>query len=108
MQEPGLDDDIPEGIHTVKFKQWDCSIERGTYSNGRVALQLNDLEDGMPIATATVNMPDVPLEPNEVIIKNYSENSGISKTLMEAGLIGPPLRKVLSGFVTVEVHQLIN
>ena len=46
----------------VRFKQWDCIVRKREYGNGRPALELVDAEDGSPIAKATVNLPDVPLE----------------------------------------------
>jgi len=108
MHEPGIDDETPEGyFHIVKFKDWDCSLEHSTYMNGRIAIQLNDITDGMPIATATVNIPEASLQPNEVIIKNYSENEGMSKALMDAGIIGPPNRSIRTGHVIVMVHKLL-
>ena len=70
----------------VRFKQWDCIIGKGKYGNGRIALQLIDANDGSMVAVATVNLPDVELNPGEIIIKNYSENEGMLNTLYEAKL----------------------
>ena len=95
-------------MQVIKFKEWDCVLDYSTYMNGRTAIQLNDLEDGMPIATATVNIPEAKLESNEVIIKNYSENEGMSKALMDAGIIGPPSRSIRTGHVIVMVHELLS
>lgn len=91
----------------VKFKNWVCNIYLSKYSNDRPALQLNDAEDGMPIAVATVNLPDVSLEPDEVLIKGWSENEGMDKVLIEARIIGPELRKEPTGFVYATVHKLL-
>jgi hypothetical protein len=69
-------------MKTVKFKKWDCVIVYAQYSNGRTAIQLKDDNDGSPVATATINVPDVYLEKDEVIIKDYSENEGMLDTLV--------------------------
>jgi len=54
--------------------------------NGRVAIRLVD-EEGMPFCMATVNVPQVPLQEDEVIIKNYSENAGVLEILEQEGYI---------------------
>lgn len=71
----------------VKFHDWDCKVVFGKYPNGRTAIQLFDSSTNEPIATATVNIPDAKIEPNQVIIKDYSENEGIYDCLKEAGII---------------------
>ena len=93
----------------VKFKDWLCTVYIAEYpvSDGRTAIQLNDAEDGMPIATATVNLPDLSLEPDHVFIKGWSENEGMADALIEAGIIGPEVRKVPTGFVSATVHKLL-
>ncbi len=95
-------------MQKVKFKEWDCVLEYGTYNNQRVTIQLNNAEDGMPIATATVNLPDLPLPPDHVFIKSWSENEGIREALQVAGIIGPTLRKIPTGFVLATVHKLLK
>jgi hypothetical protein len=52
-------------------------------------------------------MPDVKLAPDEVIIKNYSENEGMYEAMLEAGYISPALRTVESGFIEVPVVKLL-
>jgi len=39
-----------------------------------------------PVATATVNMPDIALEADEVLIKDYSENQGMAQAFEDAGI----------------------
>ena len=90
-------------MKTVKFNNFNGKIEFGTYSNGRTAMTLIDVEDGLPIATCTVNVPDAPQTPFEVFIKNWSENKGMVDALVEAGVIEPTHRKFGSGFVEVDV-----
>ena len=92
-----------------KFNIWDCEIVKHKYSNGRTALQLvsavdvDDVYKGEPIATATVNIPEMDLKENEVIIKDYSENEGMLEALVAAGIVVPTGRFVDSGFVTCPI-----
>lgn len=90
----------------VRFKQWDCIVQKRQYGNGRVALQLVDAEDGSPIVTATVNLPDIPAGPNQVFIKDYAENEGMLAALLAAGVVKPTGDTVRSGFVEVPTCEL--
>lgn len=88
----------------VDFKNYKCEVSTSHYKNGRVALLLS--EDGQPITVATVNLPDEDLKPNEVAIKNYSENEGILDALIEAGIVESPHDVRFSGFVIIPICRL--
>ena len=77
----------------------------GKYGNGQNSIQLFDVNDGMPWAVASVAL-DYPLQSDEVAIKDYSENKGILETLLKAGVVEPPHRKVSSGFVQIPVCKM--
>lgn len=93
----------------IRFKDWQCDIVKNKYFNGRTAISLvssidgDDVCKGEPIATATVNIPDVALSPDEVIIKNYSENEGVLDVLLKAGIVELSGRTIKSGFVTMPI-----
>ena len=93
-----------------------CHVKKTKYTNnGRIALQLvsaiddlkNDVYKEEPLFTATVNLPPEPLQPNEVIIKNYSENEGMLDALVDAGIVKTTGRIIQSGFVTCHVATLL-
>ena len=89
---------------SVKFRNWEADVYVERYkNNGRIAIELIDPDDGEIIAVATINIPQVDLQKNEVIIKNYSENEGMYQALLKAGVIGPAKYYVESGFVTCPV-----
>ena len=93
----------------VRFKQWDCEVEFKYYFNGRIAIQLSDIEDGAPVATATVNVPNEPLADNEVVIKDYSENEGMLNTLVANSIVKPPHKYIkISDYVTCPVCYLVG
>lgn len=104
---------------TVKFSFWDCNVHFRKYGNGRTAIQLTNHEpidegngfiyrvDECPIVTATINLPDEPLEPDEVIIKDYSENEGMLNALVGAKIISDPIRTCKSGFITGYICKLL-
>ena len=78
------------------------------YGNGRVALQLYSVEDGQPYATASVNLPEHNIGPDEIAVKDYSENEGILDSLLKAGLVETPNRYVRSGMVRIPVCKIIK
>lgn len=93
-------------MKTVKFKQWDCIIEFKEYANGGKCLQLVNINDGEPIATATTWIEG--LNPDEIAVKDYSENEGMYEALREANIIHPLHRTIPSGYIDLLVTRLMN
>lgn len=93
-------------IPIIKFKKWECLPEIGWYSNGRVAISLISAVNGEPIAVGTVNVPSADVPGGHVLIKNWSENSGMVTALKEAGIIEAPVGVVMTGFVQAPVCKL--
>lgn len=91
----------------ITFKGWLCELVIGNYSNGRNGLELFDVAEGDPVATATINVPDHDMAEDEVAIKNYSENEGMLQTLMDAGVISAPVRTLSQGFVQIPICKLL-
>jgi hypothetical protein len=82
---------------------YDVSVKLSKYDNDRTAIQLTDVSDGMPYATATVNMPNVLLEDNEVLVKDYSENEGMLEFLIRNNIVTPTMQGVHAGHVWLPV-----
>jgi len=77
-----------------------------SYNNGRPALELleEDMTYGLtPYAVATVNLPDVLLQPNEVLIKDYSENEGMLDFLTKNNIVSFTPNGVQSGYVWLPI-----
>lgn len=92
----------------IKFDEWRCYLNKGEYPNKRIALELIEIGTGDPIAVATVNIPDQRMDSDEVAIKDYSENEGMLKALVNAQIIKLPHRYIDQGFVTIPVCKLIT
>ena len=89
----------------VKFSNWLCDVVFAEYRNGGTAIRLVDAEDGMPVATASVWVGgDVRVDRDEVAIKDYSENEGMLKALIEGGIVYPAHR-MLDGFPIVRLVE---
>lgn len=74
----------------VKFKKYTCRLVLTRYTYGGFpCLELIDVEDGSPVATATVNLIDYQIAPppNHCYIKDYSENQGMINLIYMAVLM---------------------
>lgn len=56
--------------------------------NNRTCLRIWN-KQGEPVATATVNIPEIQVADDEVLIKDYSENEGMLDALIQAEIINP-------------------
>ena len=92
---------ITLGNHT-----YNAFIKLNKYTNGRIQMQLLDAEDGSPVTTLTVNLPDEPMSEDEAAIKNYSENAGVISFLRENDLVTEIKRVVKSGYVNIPIVKL--
>lgn len=66
----------------------DCWFNVGTYASvsGPMFIEIENEKEG-PICVATVNMPGYYYDTGETTVKNYSENSGVTKFLQKIGII---------------------
>lgn len=73
-------------------------IVEKTYANpSNLCLEVHD--NNGPRYIATTNIAGYRCEPGNVLIKSWSENEGVYEALLAAGVIGPVIRRVPTGFV---------
>lgn len=81
----------------VDFSGYDCLVVKNHYThNNQISLQLvaddslrnqkNDTFPGEPIATAT-SCFDYNVDADQTFIKDFSENKGVLKSLIDAGIV---------------------
>jgi hypothetical protein len=92
-------------ISTKYLKDQECTILISQYNTGSTAIQLISPE-GEHLMNATVNIPTVILNPDQVCIKDYSENQGILAELIRLNIVSQPEFYITSGFVDIPVCQL--
>ena len=93
-------------MQNVNFIGYRCSVKVSRYERGlSPCLRLVNTE-GMPVATATVNVPELQLPPNVVVIKNYAENEGILPALVAAQIVQPTGQTVPVGHCIGYICQL--
>jgi hypothetical protein len=90
----------------IIFNDFKCEIQIEKYHNGNKVIRLVDAEDGMPVAVATTNVEG--LQPDEIAIKDYSENEGMYETLVKAGVISPMHKEIEQGWVRIPICKLID
>lgn len=82
----------------IRFRQWDCDLVKLQYWTGNIALRLFEAEAPFePIATCTVYIEG--LAPDEIAIKDYSENEGMYDFLLGSDIITPAHRYGSSGWI---------
>ena len=69
--------------------QGECrvTVQLSKYPDGNTRLDLKDATDHMPYATASISMPNVLLCEDEILIKNYSENEGMTDFLVKNNIV---------------------
>lgn len=102
---------------TVRGKRVRCYgntevvLSYGTYlRNGRTCLRLMGVKDGHetePVAVCTVNLPQVPMAPDEMAIKTWYENVGMLGWLMDEGIVSAPLRYAYFAGVFIPICSLL-
>lgn len=77
-------------------------LQIGRYADGEIALALVN-EWGELLTKATVCLAGSGRYPQlgNVFVKNYAENAGVLEALIEAGVIGPPVAELKTGYVSV-------
>ena len=66
-----------------KIKYFQGEITKKKYKNGQLAIFVNG-SNGEPIAELSINDYSIDLTSNEIILKNYSENSQIAQDLLDS------------------------
>jgi hypothetical protein len=92
----------------IKFNGKEYGVRRTHYRpehGGRAAIVLWDNEYDEIGLVATVNLPDDRLEKNQTFIKDYSENTGMLRTLEAAGIVKDTGLRTHSGFVEVPIVE---
>jgi len=78
------------------------------YADGTSAIQLVDAATRMPVAKASVNM-GVPIQSHMCFIKDYSENEGMAKTLVDAGIIELIANMNMeAGYESVNAYEIVD
>lgn len=103
----------PQYVATIPVKTKYVQEEAATvwlskYTSDDVwALLITD-DMRQPLITATINMSGYGMIPadNHVFIKDYSENEGILRALIQGGIVLPAAQEINAGFASVHECEL--
>lgn len=103
-----LDDKYP-----IHWKGERMRVEYGHYQiNNSTSLRLISWDEDMamevPYMTASVYAEGVSLEEDEIVVKDYAENEGVLKVLVDNNIVNKPHGKVPLGYVHGHICQLIK
>ncbi len=100
---------MKEFTFTTNFgSSYQVHLEKGTYRNGQTSLQLVDATDGQPVAVASVSVPTLELDENEIVVKDYSENEGMLDFLLENNIVEMRNEYIELGYNTAPVVKLLD
>lgn len=94
-------------LKSFSFKQARVVVSIERYGNGRPAIVFNDVTDGLPYLTATMNCNKDVVDTSYVIIKDYSENEGVYNFLVENNIIAPAHAEHCLAFDTAPICELL-
>lgn len=80
------------------------------YGNGRVAIQAIYGNYGEPFGMLTINCPEIELQEDEIIVKNYGENEHWVPQVLEnlKQHFEPTGKTVSGGYVEVPIYKFIS
>lgn len=87
----------------IDFNGFKCYAKIRPYNNGHVYMHLHDCQDDQPIARVSLMIDEIPIVPNMIIVKSYSENDGMYESLLKAGIVKPCERKYPIGNVFAHI-----
>jgi hypothetical protein len=70
----------------------------GFYADGSPVFDIVGREAGRMLRATVCMAPDYEPAPGNVFIRDWSENEGILRSMIDAGLISEPVRQVPAGF----------
>ena len=91
---------------TIKFRNEELHLQFGRYKDtNMVALQLYD-SNGFPYMTASFNPVEVPDTDTTrlIAIKDWSENEGIEKALLDNNVFEKFVKSIPTGYVNGSVY----
>jgi len=94
-------------MNKVLFLGEQCEVEIGRYQVGTLPYVALYCESGELMTMATVNIPGANIPDGCVLVKDYSENTGMLVALQEAGIVGSPVAYVNSGYVQIPACPLL-
>lgn len=91
-------------VPLYNYKGENVYLRFARYELGRLAIELVG-ESGEPYCRVTTNMPEVPLNHDEFLCKDWSENEGMAEWLVENKIAERTGRTVQAGYANAPVMR---
>ena len=85
----------------------EIEMKETQYRNKRAAIQLVSAETGEPYGMLTVNIPEFPLDEEEILVKAWSENEPYRAPALATGLFQDTGKRAPAGFTEAEVWLIV-
>lgn len=90
---------------TYKFRDTDVYLRIKTHITPH-RIEMIEVETGQPYAIATSNLEELNMVEGYVAIKDYSENTGMLKFLLDNNIVEPPVTYLKQGFVNFPICKI--
>jgi len=91
----------------IEFKGRLCRVVLSKYESERPEIRLLACDDGSDIAQASVDLPRVGCPEGHTFIKDWSENKGMLRALINAGIVEDTTIRVATGFVEAALVSVL-
>ena len=92
---------------TFNGREWNLQFTNYTENDSVCLLLTGDDNDPADYMKVTVNMPEPLPDEDMVAIKDYAENEGMLKVMIDAGVVSEPLGTMPSGYVDFPICRLL-
>lgn len=92
----------------IEYRDRECVVRTSIYRvGGGAALLLVDLATGKELTRLSVNRPDLPLAPDEVVLRDYGARDGIREVLEDAGVVQRTGRSLRLGKLELPICKVL-
>ena len=90
---------------TYKFRDTEVYVRVKTHIVPN-RIELIEVETGQPYAIATSSLDELKMVEGYVAVKDYSENAGMLRFLMDNNIVEPPVTFLKQGFVDFPICKI--
>ena len=91
----------------TKYCDGDAILHLGQYTNGRLAIRCIS-NGGIPILTATVNLPERELPADHIFLKSYAENEGLIECFIREKLVRRTYLEFAYNYVMIQEVKMAD
>lgn len=90
----------------IKFRGEKIDLKFFRYNNNKIGALMTHKETNSLWGPATVNLDTAQLKSDEIIVKDYHNNKGLYKSLLEQNIVIASRRDLIIGYETAKICKL--